>query len=123
MKTALGWIGGIILALLVIAAIAIAGQRFGWWLQEYNVEKQSQVYRKSYANQERLREDAAEKAAEVTRLEVTIGELKPGEAMQAQRLQASVVAITAIACRDIGQLTELTPEVEAFAAAKCPTLP
>jgi hypothetical protein len=123
MSEALKWIGGAVVALAIIAALVIGGQRFGWWLQEYNVEKKAHIYRVSFANQERLREDASEKAAEVTRLEVTLGELGAGGADQARRLEASIKAITAIACHDIGQITEATPEVEAFAAANCSTVP
>lgn len=115
----LNGIGLAVLAVVLIAAVVVGGWRAGWWFKEQNVERQAHIYRKSYANQERLREDALEKVAAVRSIEVKVGELGPGEAGSAQELQAQASAIGSIACRDIAQVSELEPELESFAAGSC----
>jgi len=112
-------IGGLILGLIVIAVIVLVGWRVGWWFKEQNVERQAHIFRKGYANQERLREDAAEKLSDIRAIEVQIGELGRGESDQAQRLQAQATAITTIACHDVSQIAEVEPELESFTATRC----
>lgn len=113
---ALGVIGGIAVAVVLLAAVVLGGWWAGWWFKEQNVEKQAHIFRKSYANQERLREDAGEKIAEVRSIEVQIGEVGAGETEQ---LEAQATAIASLACHDISQVSELEPELESFAAGNC----
>lgn len=115
MKAAGIFLGG----LLAIAVVVVGGWRANWWFKEQNVERQAHIYRKSYANQERLREDAAEKIADVRAIEVQVAELGGGEPAVAKPLEAQAEAIAEIACRDIAQVTETEPELEAFAATSC----
>jgi hypothetical protein len=116
----LKWVGGVVLGLLLLGAVVLGGWQIGWWFKEQNVERQSHIFRESYANQERLREDAAEKIAEVLSIEVQIGELGRSDEAQAGQLHAQAEAITAIACHDISQVSESPEaELEAFAASRC----
>lgn len=115
----LAGIGITVLTLLAVGALVLGGWYAGWWFKEQNVNKESRVFRDSYANQERLREDAQQKIAEVRGLEATAGELPPSESAQAARLEVQASSITQIACDDISQITEPQPDLEEFAAAHC----
>jgi hypothetical protein len=110
-------IGGIAVAVVLIAAVVLGGWWVGWWFKEQNVERKAHIFRASYANQERLREDAAEKIAEVRSIEVQIADSGAGDPVE--QLEAQATAIGSIACRDISQVSELDPELESFAASSC----
>lgn len=112
----LAWVGGIVVAILVIAGIVVGGQQAGFWLQHNQTEFEAHNLRDSYGNQERLREDASEKAAEVAKIEAQISELPSGSETVA-KLHAQAELIESIACHDIGQINQLTPEAQRIAAS------
>ena len=51
MKTVMAYVGAGVLALAVIVGILIGGQRLGWWMKTYDVNKGSQVYQQGYGAQ------------------------------------------------------------------------
>lgn len=111
--------GWAVLGVLAVAAIVLGGWWVGWWFKEQNIEKESHIVRKSYANQERLREDAAEKAGEVSKIEVEIAEVGSEDPELVAKLEAQAERINEMACHDIGQLTEMSPEAEEFKSTHC----
>jgi hypothetical protein len=115
-------VGGLILSLIVIGAIVFGGWRVGWWFKEQNVERQAHVFRQSYANQERLREDLTEKIGTVLTIEAQIAELEPRtEGEDIAKLQAQARGVLDIACHDASQISgdELSLEQSSYIAANC----
>jgi predicted negative regulator of RcsB-dependent stress response len=115
-------VGGALLALIILAVIGVGGWRVGWWFKEQNVERQAHIYRKSYANQERLREDISEKLGTVLTIEAQISGLDPrADSEEIAALTAQAKAVTSIACHDAAQVSgdELAPEQSAFIEANC----
>lgn len=116
---ALKAIGAFVVLIVVIAAIILGGWLAGWWFKQQNVEKESDVFRDSYANQERLREDALDKISSVQSLEVKVSELSASEEVLKAQLEAQGVSIIRIACNDIHQINDPEPMLEEFSAIHC----
>lgn len=113
-------IGSIALALIILAAIVAGGQQGGFWLQHNQTEFESRNFRRSYANQERLREDLAEKIGTVLSIEAQVAGLNPSESDQAGPLEAQARAITNIACHDASQIQQgVPPELAEFTQQRC----
>jgi hypothetical protein len=116
----IGKISAAVLAIIVVAGLAVGIWKLGWFVNEKNVQENSRIFRTSFANQERLREDLSEKVSEVRSIEVTIGELSGKDPEQEEQLAAQAAAITEIACHDSEQISEgLSPEQESFIASRC----
>lgn len=115
-------VGGVFLTLVLLAVIGVGGWRAGWWFKEQNVERQAHIYRKSYANQERLREDISEKLGTVLAIEAQVSELDPrSDTEEIAALKAQARAVTDIACHDASQVSgdELALGQSAFVEANC----
>jgi hypothetical protein len=121
META-GKIALSILGIIVIAALAVGAWQLGWFVKEKNVERSAHIYRQSYANQERLREDISEKITAVATIESEYKSLSwPEEKEEIQALESQARAITNITCHDAEQISgdELSPSQSEYISANC----
>ena len=94
-------------ALVLAAAIGVAGWQFGWWLKAKNVQKRGQILDQSYNHQVGLRQQVLDSINDLT--------------IHADMPNGQKVRITATTCDAIDQMLNQykTPTITGFEAGNC----
>lgn len=115
------WFGTGLFFLLVLSGLIFIGWHAGWWFTSQNANREAHVIRQGYSNQQTLREQVAAKLGDITDLTVKIDQSQQGDAALVAPLKAQRLAVAAIACRDIAEVTgdPLPADQQAWAKANC----
>lgn len=111
-------LGGVIV-ILVLAAVVLGGWWIGWWFKGQNVNRESHLFRNSYANQQTLRDQITQNVGNVLAISTQLAEANSKNAKMALRAQR--YAVTQIVCQDADQVAgdPLPSDQGAFVKTNC----
>lgn len=120
-QSTLAVVGGIFLAILVIAGITFGGWALGWWFTNENAQREAHVIRNGYSNQQTLREEISRKLSDVQTITVQITQLGTSDPASTPALVAQRKAVVNIVCGDAEQITgdPLPADQADFVTANC----
>jgi|ERR1035437_1216145 hypothetical protein len=111
---------GVVVSLVVIAALAVGGWQLGWWAQTSAVNHQAHIFANSYGTQSADIAEARNLATQITQVAVQINDpATPTSEVSALRSQQ--VAMTSQACSIVNNITPnlLPADLATFAAGNC----
>jgi hypothetical protein len=119
MRSFFAWLGGLLVAALLVTGVIVGGWQLGWWMTSAATNRQAHIYQHSYGAQAAYVQQLTQAVRDVADVDVQIADPHtPASELPALRGQRA--AIIAQACDTYSRVTAPLPEnLASFTAANC----